>query len=277
MEVKVCNFRDNDFNENFVNSVVSTGFAVVTHHGIDHGLIKEAQDVWRTFFNQSQAYKDTFINHQDSNMGYTRRFGEQAVGAPKPDLKEFMHWKLGQMLPSETTVVSMKLFLLLEDLSNQILHVLDRVNEGTNYRRACQGSDNTVFRALYYPSLEDIRCGREEGAVRSAPHEDINFITLLVAASASGLQVKDNMGQWHDVPHEDNSITCNIGDMLQLASNRFFKSTTHRVINPSSSFSDRISMPLFVHPQSDTMLAPGFTAQQYLDQRLSEIYKKVKP
>lgn len=274
MEVKVCNFRSNEFSEDFVNSVVSTGFAVITHHGIDHGLIREAQDVWRAFFNQAQAYKDTFINHQDSNMGYTRRFGEQAVGAPQPDLKEFMHWKLGQMLPTETTVVSMKLFLMLEDLSNQILFILDRVKEGTTYRQACQGSDNTVFRALYYPALNDLE--REEGMVRSAPHEDINFITLLVAASASGLQVKDNSGQWHDVPHEDNSITVNIGDMLQLASSRFFKSTTHRVINPSSSATDRISMPLFVHPYSSTMLAPGFTAQQYLDQRLSEIYKKVK-
>lgn len=273
MQVKVCNFRDNSFSENFVNSVVNTGFAVITHHGIDHGLIKETQDVWRTFFNQSQKYKDTFINHQDSNMGYTRRFGEQAVGAPKPDLKEFIHWKLGQLLPTETTVVSMKLFLLLEDLSSQILHVLDRVHN-TDYRKACQGSDNTVFRALYYPALNDL--DREEGMVRSAPHEDINFITLLVAASASGLQVRDNSGQWHEVPHEENSITCNIGDMLQLASNRFFKSTTHRVVNPSSSITDRISMPLFVHPYSDTMLAPGFTAQQYLDQRLEEIYKKVK-
>lgn len=273
MQVKVCNFRDNSFNENFVNSVVNTGFAVITHHGIDHGLIKEAQDVWRTFFNQPQEYKDTFINYQDSNMGYTRRFGEQAVGAPKPDLKEFMHWKLGQMLPTEATVVSMKLFLLLEDLSGQVLHVLDRVNN-TNYAKACQGSDNTVFRALYYPALNDL--DREEGQVRSAPHEDINFITLLVAASASGLQVKDNAGEWHAVPHEENSITCNIGDMLQLASNRFFKSTTHRVVNPSSSATDRISMPLFIHPYSDTMLSPGFTAQQYLDQRLGEIYKKVK-
>lgn len=273
MQVKVCNFRANDFSENFVNSVVRTGFAVITHHGIDHGLIKEAQDVWRTFFSQPQEYKDTFVNHQDSNMGYTRLFGEQAVGAPKPDLKEFMHWKMGQMLPTETTIVSMRLFLLLEDLSSQILHVLDRVHN-TNYRKDCYGSDNTVFRALYYPALNDL--AREEGQVRSAPHEDINFITLLVAASASGLQVKDNDGKWFSIPYEENSIVINIGDMLQLASNRFFKSTTHKVVNPDNSFTDRISMPLFIHPSSTTLLAPGFTAQQYLDQRLSEIYKKVK-
>jgi len=32
-------------------------------------------------------------------------------------------------------------------------------------------------------------------------------------------------------------------------------------------------MPLFIHANGDTMLTPGFTAQQYLEQRLSQIYQ----
>jgi isopenicillin N synthase-like dioxygenase len=97
-----------------------------------------------------------------------------------------------------------------------------------------------------------------------------------VAASAPGLQVLDKKGDWHDVPHEENSIVVNIGDMLQLASRGLYKSTTHRVINPDNSRLDRVSMPLFVHPHSDTLLAEGKTAKQFLDERLAEIYLKTK-
>jgi len=68
----------------------------------------------------------------------------------------------------------------------------------------------------------------------------------------------------------------NIGDSLQLASRGLYRSTTHRVVNASDSLSDRISMPMFIHPAGNTLLADGITAQQYLDERLSQIYQQVK-
>lgn len=274
MQVKVCNFRSSEFNRDFVESVVNTGFAVITHHGIDNDLIRETQRAWRDFFNQSKVSKNFYVNPKDSNMGYMGFGVETAVGSNKADIKEFYHFKPGEVLPEgEASVLTMKLFNLLEDVSGKVLYVLDEI-QNTNYRQACQGSDNTIMRALYYPSLDAV--DYEEGSVRSAAHEDINFITLLVAATSPGLEVLDKNGKWHQVPYEDNSIVVNIGDMLQLASKGLFKSTTHRVVNPENYNQDRISIPLFVHPKSDTLLAQGVTAQQYLDERLNKIYKKVK-
>jgi isopenicillin N synthase-like dioxygenase len=273
MNVKVCNLRSRDFNEEFVNSIITTGFAVVTHHGIDYGLIRDTQAAWREFFNQKSGYKSQYINEQDANMGYKQFGKETAVGAIKPDLKEFYHFKPGQVLPVETASLTEKIYHLLEGhLSGQLLQVLDSVSPGTTYKRDCEGSTNTILRALYYPAFNDIKT--EPGAVRGAAHEDIDFLTLLVAASSSGLQVKDNNGDWHNVPHEENSVIVNVGDQLQLASNRLFKSTTHRVVNPQDPNVDRISIPLFVHPFGNTLLAPGFTAQQFLNQRLSTIYQQ---
>lgn len=276
MEVKVCNLRSNDFTRDFVESVIQTGFAVITHHGVDKGLIKDTQTVWREFFNNKRSYKDLFINEKDPNMGFVGFGGERAVGAQKVDLKEFYHWKPGQSIPIEVASLTYKLFSILEgDLSGQLLNALNTVAPaGKNYTEMCQDSDNTLLRALYYPALNDIE--KEPDSVRASAHEDINFITLLVAASAPGLQVLDKSGNWHDVPFEDNSITVNIGDMLQLASKKLFKSTTHRVNNPEDLTTDRVSIPLFVHARSTTILAPGFTAQQYLQQRLNEIYMKAK-
>src|SRR5271165_2702296 len=99
MNVQVCDFRSNDFGTDFKNSVTNTGFAVVTNHGIDHGLIKANQQVWRQFFLQSLDYKNSFINATDGNQGYKGMKTEKAVGAKVADLKEFYHWRPFKTLP----------------------------------------------------------------------------------------------------------------------------------------------------------------------------------
>jgi isopenicillin N synthase-like dioxygenase len=277
MKVKVANLRSEEFEKDLIESILGTGFVVVTHHGISEDLIRSAQMGWRKFFLADQNMKNLYVNGNNTNMGYKALRTETAVGSKKADLKEFFHWKPGQEMPSSVWKDTLFLFHQLEDVAGKILRVIDAENkrqgEFTNYDEDCYQSDSTILRTLYYPAM-DFKA--EEGAVRAAAHEDINYITLLVAASAPGLQVQDKNGKWHDVPHEENSITVNIGDMMQLASRGRYKSTTHRVVNPKDNREDRISMPLFVHPHGYTMLAPGKTAQQYLDERISEIYGSKK-
>lgn len=275
MKVEVCNLRSKGFDKQFTDSLITTGFAVVTHHGVDFGLIKDVQAGWREFFTSAKSYKEGYVNISNPNMGYAQFGKETAVGAIKADLKEFYHYRPNEVLPPDPKVATEKLYSILEgDIAGQLLHAINGVGSDLNYAKVCQNSDTTILRSIYYPALRDLEV--QEGAVRSAAHEDINIITLLVAASAPGLQVRDINGEWHDVPHEENSIVVNAGDMLQLATNRVFKSTTHRVINPANSSEDRISIPVFVHPNSDTLLAPGFTAKQYLTERLETIYRKTK-
>ncbi len=47
--------------------------------------------------------------------------------------------------------------------------------------------------------------------------QDINLITLLVGASADGLQILDKKGEWVacDVFCQNRSCVVNVGDMLQ--------------------------------------------------------------
>lgn len=273
MKVKVCNLRSNTFESDFMESVVNTGFAVLTHHGIDHGLIRQTQQAWRLFFLNSLEYKNQHVNQENGNFGYKGMKSEKAVGAKVADLKEFFHWQPGQKAPDETFSETAMMFAQLEDVGLNLLSVFDKRGPRADYRESCGNSENTILRTLYYPAMD---FSKEPDAVRAAAHEDINHITLLVAASAPGLQVLDLKGNWHDVPHEENSIVMNVGDMLQMASEGLYKSTTHRVINPDNSKSDRVSMPLFMHPRGNTILKPGKTAQQYLDERLMEILGKIK-
>ncbi len=273
MEVKVADLRSNSFEKDLIDSIKNTGFVVVTNHGIANELIRSAQQGWRQFFLEDQFMKNLFTNQKDPNMGYKGIKTEKAVGAKVADLKEYFHWKPGQSMPALVWQDTLYLFHQLEDVAGKILRVIDDENrkdgEYTNYVDDCYQSDNTIIRSLYYPAMD---FSTEPGAVRAAAHEDINYITLLVAASAPGLQVMDKNGRWFDVPHEENSIVVNIGDMMQLASGGKYKSTTHRVINPENNTQDRVSMPLFVHPHSHTILAPGKTAGQYLSERIAQIH-----
>lgn len=269
MKVGVCDLKSESFEQDLLKSVINTGFAVVTQHDIDHGLIKDSQQAWKAFFNREQIFKNLFVNGNNTNMGYKGMGTETAMGAKVADLKEFFHWRPGEDLPEATFKSTVKMFFELESLGMKILSVLEK-QTNSNYVWDCNESANTILRTLYYPALQKVN--KNTDAVRAAAHEDINHITLLVAATAPGLQVMDNQGRWHDVPHEENAITVNIGDMLQLQSNGLYKSTTHRVVNPQEESSDRISMPLFIHPHAHTMLTPGISAGKFLKDRLDAIY-----
>jgi len=143
------------------------------------------------------------------------------------------------------------------------------------------GAEQTMLRILHYPAYDEGAV--EPGAVRAAAHEDINFITLLPAGTAKGLQLKLK-GVWHDVPLVPGTLIVNIGDMLQEATGFEYKSTTHRVIKPGSQTNlqdgdsapkDRMSMPCFIHPKPDTYLSDRYpTAKGFLDERLREIGTK---
>ncbi|MBT5454229.1 MAG: isopenicillin N synthase family oxygenase, partial [Euryarchaeota archaeon] len=142
---------------------------------------------------------------------------------------------------------------------------------------------NTIMRMIHYPPLD---ASMPKGAVRSAAHEDINFITLLVTATADGLEVMDHDGSWIQVKGDEKAIIVDSGDMLQNLTNGLFRSVTHRVVNPKDSTSRRYSMPMFVHPRNEIDLTPhsdfvaktggvvnyqSIKAGDYLQQRLREI------
>ena len=99
--------------------------------------------------------------------------------------------------------------------------------------------------------------------VRAGAHEDINFITLLVGASAAGLEVLSRQGEWVPFTAEGDTIVVNIGDMLQRLTNHVYPSTTHRVVNPPGDLArqPRYSVPYFLHPNPDFLIdvLPGLS------------------
>ena len=75
------------------------------------------------------------------------------------------------------------------------------------------------------------------------------------------------------MPADAGTIVINAGDMLEMATGGYYRSTPHRVVNPPAAESgrSRLSMPLFLHPASDVRLSARHTAGSYLEERLREI------
>ena len=150
---------------------------------------------------------------------------------------------------------------------------------------------NSILRPIHYFPIEDPTAVPAD-AVRAAEHGDINLITLLMGASADGLQVKRRDGQWIAITALPDQIVVNVGDMLQRLTNGVLKSTIHRVVNPprEKMNTSRFSIPFFMHPRSEMSLAAlahcvtpdnpkkeaDITAGEFLNERLIELGLKKK-
>lgn len=279
----------------FAQSLKETGFAVVTNHSLSPDILQVVYETWAEFFADESKHQYMYVG--TSQAGYFPFRSENAKDSQIKDLKEFYHIFESSDVPagvdkaatltlrSELTSMAQDFLIMLQqalppDVRDALSIPLDQM---------ITDSKSTLLRILHYPPLDS---EVEPGAVRAAAHEDINLITLLPAATEPGLEVKDLNGDWYRVPCEPGDIVVNAGDMLQLATGGYFKSTTHRVVNPVGEHASRsrYSIPLFFHPRSDVVLRQGIfnhymsesgpqkecliselTAGEYLNQRLREI------
>lgn len=277
MNVLSVDYRSPDAPKLFAKSLHETGFAVLKNHPISHGLIDDTFKDWKTFFSNPSDQKLRYKYDPKLQSGYFPFRTENAKGYSQKDLKEFYHLYVWDKLPETVPNRTWEMFHSMTKLASELLQWIEdespadiRQSFSMPLNKMIVDSKEVLLRPIHYPPLSG---GEEEGAIRAAAHEDINLITLLPAASAPGLQVKDNQGKWLDIPCDPGQIAINAGDMLQMASKGYYRSTTHQVVNPRGPEAKlpRYSMPLFLHPRPDVRLSESHTAGSYLNERLREI------
>jgi len=277
------------------------GFVSVKNHGIPADLISNLYQAVEQFFSLPEANKRTYeIPGLAGQRGYTSFGKEHAKGSDAPDLKEF--FQFGQMVPDgvpspedyprNVSVGEVDAFNDLfinayrsfEKSGSALLSAIAiHLGIGENYFNSHILYGNSILRAIHYPPITQ----EPKSAIRAEQHEDINLITLLVGASADGLEILSKENEWLPVKAGPDEIVVNVGDMLQRLTNDRLKSTTHRVVNPPREkwHTSRYSIPFFLHPVSQMSLAcldsciaedrpklyDDYTAGQYLDERLREI------
>ena len=275
LHVRSVDLRLADASKQFVESLQITGFAVLHYHPINMELVNEVYSQWTDFFNSPQ--KQDYLFHPVKQDGYFPFKSENAKGSDEKDLKEFFHIYPWGRCPESLEAKTRLLYSQLMDLASLLLTWIEKEvspeissNFSRPLHKMIEDSPQNLLRIINYPAMTG---DEKPNAIRAAAHEDINLITVLCAGTESGLQAQDVDGNWHDIQCDPGSIAVNTGDMLQMCSNNYFPSTTHRVINPEGDKMNvaRMSMPLFLHPNDDVVLSNKHTAGSYLFERLQEI------
>jgi isopenicillin N synthase-like dioxygenase len=273
------------------------GFVGVTGHGIPKSLINDFFVAAKKFFALPEDVKrKQEIPGAAGQRGYTAFGKEKAKQSKVADLKEF--FQIGQETDGMTDEernprvaevpefmdLGMQLYRQFEEKGNSLLRAIALglgLPEG--YFGEYTKDGVSILRAIHYPPISS----EPASAIRAEQHEDINLITLLVGASAGGLQLQNTDGEWQEIVPENDEIVINVGDMLQRLTNNHLKSTTHRVVNPPREewHKPRLSIPFFLHPRPEMSLNvldscvsettpqhyPDTTAGEYLDERLRQI------
>lgn len=291
--------------QKFVDEIGSAyeeiGFVSLKNHFLSDSLVEELYKEIKNFFALPLEVKEKYeIPGLGGQRGYVSFGKEHAKGRKEGDLKEFWHFgqeptdaaNLSDEYPKNVQVkelldfnhIGMEAYRMLEKTGIYVLRALALyLGLDEFYFDQWANDGNSILRPIHYPPITE----EPKGAVRAGAHGDINLITLLMGASAGGLQVLRNDGEWIDAIPAEDELVINVGDMLERLTNNKLRSTIHRVINPPKEQWDtpRYSIPFFMHPRSDMKLNclpeciddehpkayPDITAGEFLHQRLVEI------
>jgi isopenicillin N synthase-like dioxygenase len=289
----------------FVNEIGAAfhnvGFVGVVNHGIPKEVVEGFYAASKAFFSLPVSAKSSYrLDGLAGQRGYTSFGTEHAKQSQVADLKEF--YQFGQYVEGQVanpdeyppnvftdevpafSNLAKDLYKAFESSGGHLLRAIAlHLDLPEDYFDQHIHNGNSILRSIHYPPITE----EPRSAIRAEQHEDINLITLLVGASAGGLQLLNADNEWLDITPGENEIVINVGDMLQRLTNNYLKSTTHRVVNPPKEqwHVPRLSIPFFLHPKSEmdlTCLAQCVTADRplayenttagdYLDERLREI------
>lgn len=282
----------------------SIGFVAIRNHYLSDELSAQLYDAVKRFFALPDEVKQRYeIPGLAGQRGYIGKGKEHAKGRNTGDLKEFYH--IGQHVEDDDPIrseypdniwpaeipelhsVGQLVYRRLEQTGVQMLRAIALyLGLPEDYFDARVRHGNSILRPIHYYPIAD-PASVPADAVRAAEHGDINLITLLMGASADGLQVLRRDGKWIPITALPEQLVVNVGDMLERLTNGKLKSTIHRVVNPprEKMNAPRYSIPFFMHPRSEMSLAAlencvdndhpkqwtDITAGEFLEQRLREI------
>lgn len=255
------------------------GFFYVTGHGAGLTQVQYLFHLSRRFFDLSEEEKLSIDQINSPHFrGYTRVGFERTRGLPDwreqfdiaaerpaltdpslppwsrlqgpnqwpPSLPELKPFLLGYQ--AQVTALAIRILQALAESLGQSRHVFEAIYTPPSQR----------LKVIRYPGRQDT--GGDQGV---GPHKDSGFLTVLLQDTVGGLQVEFD-GEWIDAPPIPGTFVINIGELLELASDGYFRANVHQVVTPSAS--DRLSVAFFFGANLDATvpllkLAPEYAAK----------------
>ena len=263
-------FEKQTFVQDLGTAYEKIGFVAIFNHELSNELSTNLYNYTKEFYALPLETKMKYhIAGIAGQRGFTSWGTEHSKDSKVGDLKEFYHF--GQEIPKdlktnygyyenisvdevpEFSEYGLKAYAALQETGKYMLRAIAiYLNLDEMYFDDYIQYGNSILRPIHYGPIKDA----PKNAVRAGQHEDINLITLLMGASAAGLEVLDKQNNWIAITALPNQLIVNVGDMLQRLTNNKLRSTTHRVVNPPKEEwgTTRFSIPYFLHPVSEMRL-----------------------
>lgn len=275
--------------------VHSIGFFYVTGHGIDASLFEAIDRVNREFFALPEADRLEIENTKSPQFrGYTRFGHERTNGrtdlrdqidisherpayTPSPDEPQWLRLRGPNQWPSALPGLRPVATAWMEAVE-QVGHLLLRalsvgLGQPADFFDAAVDPPEVLLKMIRYRTPADAAPTTAEPGGGSAyhstgfgeftemngrqgvgAHRDSGFLSFIHQDSVGGLQVERG-GHLVDVPALPGTLVVNIGEMLQLISQGYYKATVHRVVSPPPGV-DRFSVAYFFNPNLEATLVP---------------------
>jgi isopenicillin N synthase-like dioxygenase len=231
------------------NSLRVTGFAVLVNTPLEHSVLARLYADWAAFFARDD--KVDYPYDPDLPEGYSPFRGDDGRLI---DVKECFYFRPEGPCPKQlrqvTELVHNTLFSIAQNLMDGLVECAGPATRAVLKTELNRGQRSSVLRVIHYlpmTSSPGFQNNLDGHPVRLAAHRDRNLLTILPAATAPGLEIMDNDGNWHQTTCDSRSTIVNAGDQLQHLSRGFYRSTQHRVRNSIAELaSSRYATALFL-------------------------------
>jgi isopenicillin N synthase-like dioxygenase len=248
------------------------GAAYLVGHGVPEELVARVRAVAEAFFALPEAERLAIENvHSPQFRGYTRLGTEHTngrrdlrdqidIGAEQPApaigpedpawlrLRGPNLWPEG--LPEFRTAVS-EYNAAVEQAGHAVMRAVAlALGQPIDHFDELVTPPEVLTKIIRYPAAsEDFPT--DQGVGR---HTDAGFLTLLQQDAVGGFEAEVD-GRFVAVPALPGSFVLNIGELLQLVSNGYFRATPHRVVSPPKGV-QRISIAYFFNPRFEARIVP---------------------
>ena len=248
----------------------SVGFFSIVGHGIDPALAGRLDAAARAFFARPAHEKEAIAMARGGRAwrGWFPLGGELTSGVP--DGKEGIYFgaELGpdhprvadgtplhgaNLFPEDPPELRPLVLAWLDAMTGLGHRLAELVGLALGldpgwFRRHLTGDPTLLFRIFRYPPAP-----AEGSGWGVAEHTDYGLLTILHQDDRGGLEVRTSNG-WEAVPPQAGAFVVNLGDMLDRMTGGRYRSTPHRVRNPSGD--DRVSFAFFFDPSWDAHVVP---------------------
>jgi len=300
-EVRVIDLTDfearrAEITEQLWSAAVDVGFFQLANHGVPLAQIREAFAMSEKFFALPAEVKSQYSLSR--NAGW-ESLAQVRPSTGTPDQKEsyqITRPRMAGLYPSEAELPGFRATMLAFEQASWAVGMkvlscfADRLGFDRDFfTRAHDPASDTyqsTLRLLHYFAIAPEDQDRL-GLWRAGAHTDFDCLTILYQREGQGgLQVcpgKEHEAQeWTSIPPHEDTITCNIGDMLMRWSDDRLLSNFHRVKNPvpGEYMGPRYSLAFFCQANTDVLIEspagkyPPITAGDYLAERIRANFNK---